>query len=149
MYRPGRQASTGELLSPRHVHKPSKHKPASFFLLNPEVILRPDPLSPNSVFFPPPRISTNAIKLEGLCGFFFCCFFVFFLRGDSILHAFKANFYSNLPLFLILTYKATNTATKHNKRSCHRAKNQHQQAPTVRPLEFKGPGLNSNMSLDC
>lgn len=35
-----RQASTGELLSPRHVHKPSKHKPAYFFLLNPEVILR-------------------------------------------------------------------------------------------------------------
>lgn len=35
-----RQASTGELLSPRHVHKPPEHKPAYFVLLNPEVILR-------------------------------------------------------------------------------------------------------------
>lgn len=61
-----RQASTGELLSPRHVHKPSKHKPGHFLLLNPEEILRPDPLSCNSI---PVRILTKRCKAGG--SFFF------------------------------------------------------------------------------
>lgn len=90
---PARQASTGELLSPSHVHKPSKHKPASFFPLNPEVILRSDPLGHNSGFFSQSGYQQNTVKLEGLC------FFYFFLLSDSILHAFKASFYTSLPLF--------------------------------------------------
>lgn len=106
LYRP-----TRELLSPSHVHKPSKHKPAYSFLLNPEVILRPDPLSYNSGCFPV-RISTKHRKAGG--------FEV--PLNDSILHAFKATFYTNLPLFFTLPSKATNTATKHNKRGCHSAR---------------------------
>lgn len=110
---PARHASTGELLSPRLVHKPSKHKPAYFFLLNPEVTLRPDPLSRNSGFFPQWGYQQNGVKLEGL--------WVFFLLNGSILYAFRATFYTNLLLFLTLCSKTAKHChqTQPNKGSCH------------------------------
>lgn len=92
-----RQAATGELLSPRHVHEPSKHKPAYFFLLNPEVILKPP--QPQAVSLR--GYQQNAVKLRRA---------LFFLLSDSVLRGFKATFYTKLPLFLALTYKTTNTA---------------------------------------
>ena len=61
-----------------------KHKPAHFFLLNPEVI--PPPRTPQLQFsvFPRWGYQQTTLKLEGLC--------FFFLLNDSILHAFKATF---------------------------------------------------------
>lgn len=124
-----RQASTGELLSPRHVHKPSKHKPAYFFLLNPEVILRPDPHSHNSGFFPV-RISTKSRKAGGSLLFF-----------SSMAQSFTLSRPRFIPTchYSSLSPPEPQTLPPNTQQErLSQCKNQHQRFPNLGPGDFKG-----------
>lgn len=95
-----------------------KHKPAHFFLLNPEVI--PPPRTPQLQFsvFPRWGYQQTTVKLEGL-------WYFFFFSLSSMTQSFMLSrplFYTNLPLFLTLAPKTTNTDGKHNKGGGHSAR---------------------------